>query len=131
MRIYAEFDQNNLVHISRSFHVYNALSGIDIDESIYALDSTTIDLCLSLFLWAQFRKKKGAVKVNILFVFYGNILTLLRISDEKLRDINILNLLPLEAAVFYIMDRSYPDFERLHRINLCGSFFILRAKSNT
>ena len=129
-RIYAEFSQN-LVRIARSLHVDDALSGIDIDDSIYALDSTTIDLCLSLFPWAQFRKKKGAVKMHTLLDLHGNIPTLLHISDGKLHDVNILDLLPLEAGAFYIMDRAYLDFERLYRMNLCGSFFVLRAKSNT
>ena len=117
--------------IARSLHVDDALSGIDIDDSIYALDSTTIDLCLSLFPWAQFRKKKGAVKMHTLLDLHGNILTFLHISDGKLHDVNILDLLPLEAGAFYIMDRAYLDFERLYRMNLCGSFFVLRANSNT
>ena len=129
-RIYAGFSQI-LVRIARSLHVDDALSGIDIDDSIYALDSTTIDLCLSLFPWAQFRKKKGAVKMHTLLDLHGNIPTLWHISDGKLHDVNILDLLPLEAGAFYIMDRAYLDFERLYRMNLCGSFFVLRAKSNT
>ena len=122
-KIYAEFYQN-LIHIAQSFHVDDALSGIDIDDSIYALDSTTIDLCLSLFPWAQFRKKKGAVKMNILLDLHGNLPTLSHIYDGKLHDVNILNLLPLEAGAFYIMDRAYLEFERLYRMNLCGSFFV-------
>ena len=129
-RIYAEFSQN-LVRIARSFHFDDALSGIDIDDSIYALDSTTIDLCLSLFPWAQFRKKKAAVKIHTLLDLHGNIPTFLNISDGKLHDVNILDLLPSEAGAFYIMDRAYLDFERLYRMNLCGSFFVLRSKSNT
>ena len=128
--IYADFSQNS-VRIARSLHVDDALSGIDIDDSIYALDSTTIDLCLSLFPWAQFRKKKGAVKMNTLLDLHGNTPTLLHISDGKLHDVNILDLLPLEAGAFYIMDRAYLDFERLYRMNLCGNFFVLRAKLNT
>ena len=129
-RIYAEFVQN-LIRIARSLHVDDALSDIDIDDSIYALDATKIDLCLSLFPWAQFRKKKGAVKTHTLLNLHGNIPTFIHISDGKLHDINILDLLPLEAGAFYIMDRTYLDFERLYRMNLCGSFFVLRAKSNT
>ena len=129
-RIYAEFSQN-FVRIARNLHVNEALSCIDMDDAIYALDSTTIDLCLSLFPRAQFRKKKGAVKMHTLLDLHGNITTFLHISDGKLHDVNILDLLPLEAGAFYIMDRAYLDFERLYRMNLCGSFFVLRAKSNT
>ena len=115
-RVYAEFSQK-LVHIARSLHVDDALSGIDIDDSIYALDSTTIDLCLSLFPWAQFRKKKGTVKMHTLLDLHGDIPTFLHISDGKLHDVNILDLLPLEAGAFYIMDRAYLDFERPYRMN--------------
>ena len=129
-RIYAEFSQN-LIRISRNLHVNDALFAIDIDDSTYALDSTTIDLCLSLFPWAQFRKRKGAVKVHTLLDIHGNIPTFLHISDGKLHDVNILDLLPLEAGAFYIMDRAYLNFERLYRMSLCDSFFVLRAKSNT
>ena len=127
--IYAEFSQN-LCHIARSFHVDDALSGIDIDDSIYVLDSTTIDLCLSLFPWAQFRKNKGDIKMHTLLDLHGNIPTLIHIFDGKLHDVNILDFLPLEAGAFFIMDRVYLDFERLHRMNLCGIFFVLGAKSN-
>ena len=112
-------------------HVNDELSGIDIDDPIYALDSTTIDFCLSLFPWAQFRKRKGAVKVHTLLDLHGNIPTFLRISDGKLHDVNILDLLPLEAGAFYIMDRAYLDFEHLYHMSLFGSFFVLTAKSNT
>ena len=115
-RIHADFSQN-LIRSARNLHVDGALFGIDIDDSIYALDSTTIDLCLSLFPWAQFRKRKGAVKVHTLLNLHDNIPTFLHISDGKLHDVNILDLLPLEAGAFYIMDRAYLDFERLYRMN--------------
>ena len=113
------------------FYVNDELFRIDIDDPIYALDSTTIDLCLSLFPWAQFRKRKGTVKVHTLLDLHGNFSIFLYISDGKLHDVNILDLLPLEAGAFYIMDRTYLDLERLYRMNLCGSFFVLIAKSNT
>ena len=126
-RIDAEFAQN-LSHIARSLHVDDALSGIDIDDSIYALDSTTIDLCLSLFPWAQFRKNKGDIKMHTLLDLHGNIPTFIHIFDGKLHDVNILDFLPLEAGAFFIMDRAYLDFERLHRMNLCGIFFCFGSK---
>ena len=109
-RIYAVFAQN-LIRIARSLQVDDALSGIDIDDSIYALDSTTIDLCLSLFPWAQFRKKKGAVKMHTLLDLHGNIPTFIHISDGKLHDVNILDLLPLEARAFYIMGNYSPHIQ--------------------
>ena len=128
-RIYVKFAQNR-IDIARSLHVNDALSGIDTEGSIYALDSSTIDLCLSLFPWAKFRKSKSAVKMHTLLNLHGNIPTYLNISDGKLHDVNIQDDLPMEAGAFYIMDRAYLDFERLYRINLCGSFFVLRAKKN-
>ena len=121
----------NIIDIARSLHVNDALSGIDTEGSIYALDLSTIDLCLSLFPWAKFRKSKSAVKMHTLLDLHGNIPTYLNISDGKLHDVNILDDLPMEAGAFYIMDRAYLDFERLYRMNLCGSFFVLRAKKNT
>ena len=129
-RIYADFAQH-LIQVARSLHANDVLPGIDIDDSIYALDSTTIDLCLSLFPWAKFRKKKGAIKMHTLLDLSGNIPTFLHISDGKLHDVNVLDNIPMEAGAFYIMDRAYLDFKRLYRMNLCGSFFVLRAKSNT
>ena len=112
-------------------HADDALSGLNIDDPVYALDSTTIDLCLSLFPWAQFRKTKGAIKLHTLLDIHGNILTFLHISDGKLHDVNVMDYLPPEAGAFYIMDRAYLDFDRLYRMHRCGSLFVLRAKSNT
>ena len=129
-KIYAEFAQN-LIHIARILHADDTLSGLDISDPVYALDSSTIDLCLSLFPWAQFRKTKGAIKLHTLLDLHSNIPTFLYISDGKLHDVNSMNFLLPEAGAFYIMDRAYLNFERLHRLHLCGSFFVLRNKSNT
>ena len=126
-KIYAEFAQN-LIHIVRILHADNTLSGLDISDPVYALDSSTIDLCLSLFPWAQFRKTKGAIKLHTLLDLHSNIPTFLYISDGKLHDVNSMDFLLPEVEAFYIMDRAYLDFERLHRLHLCGSFFVLRNK---
>ena len=120
-----------MIHIARILHADDALSGLEIGDPIYALDSTTIDLCLSLFLWAQFRKTKGAIKINTLVDLHGNIPTVLYISDEKLHNVNFMDFLLPEAGVFYILGRAYLDFERLHRMHLCKSFFYFRAKVNS
>ena len=104
-------------------HADDALSGLNIDDPVYALDSTTIDLCLSLFPWAQFRKTKGAIKLHTLLDLHGNIPTFLHISDGKLHDVNVMDYLPPEAGAFYIMDRAYLDFDRFYRMHLCGFFF--------
>ena len=129
-KIFSKFAQK-LIHFARNVHADDALSGSNIDDPIYALDSTTIDLCLSLFPWAQFRKTKGAIKLHTLLDIHGNIPTFLHISDGKLHDVNVMDYLPPEAGEFYIMDRAYLDFDRLYRMHLCESFFVLRAKSNT
>ena len=127
---YADFAQK-LIHVARILHADDALSGLKIGDPVYALDSTTIDLCLSLFPWTQFRKTKGAIKVHTLLDLHGNIPTFLYISDGKLHDVNSMDFLLPEAGAFYIMDRAYLDFERLHRMHLCGSSLVLRAKENT
>ena len=129
-RIHADFAQH-LIHIARGIHADDALPGLDVKDTVYALDSSTIDLCLSLFPWARFRKTKGAVKLHTLLDLHGNIPAFIHISDGKLHDVNVMDMLVPEAGAFYIMDRAYLDFERLHRLHLCGSFFVLRAKSNT
>ena len=129
-RIHADFAQH-LIHIARGIHADDALPGLDVKDTVYALDSSTIDLCLSLFPWARFRKTKGAVKLHTLLDLHGNIPAFIHISDGKLHDVNVLDMLVPEAGAFYVMDRAYLDFERLHRLHLCGSFFVLRAKSNT
>ena len=127
--IFAEFTQN-LIHFARNLHTDDALSSLNINDLVYALDSTTtIDLCLSLFPWAKFRKTKGAVKLHTLLDLHGNIPTFLHISDGKLHDVNVMDHLPPEAGAFYIMDRAYLDFERLYRMHLSGSFFLSLGKN--
>jgi len=104
--------------------------GVDLDQSLYALDSTTIDLCLSLFPWAKFRKSKGAVKMHTLLDLHGNIPTFIGITDGKVHDVNILDEIVLRRARFYVIDRGYIDFERLFVLTLCSSFFVTRTKEN-
>jgi transposase len=103
---------------------------VELEQTAYALDSTTIDLCLSLFPWAQFRKRKGAVKLHTLLDLRGSIPTLVFITHGKIHDVNILDELPLEAGAIYILDRGYLDFGRLCTIHRSSAFFITRAKSN-
>jgi transposase len=128
-RIFADFGQE-LIAEARILYA-NEDFGVDLDETIYALDSTTIDLCLSLFPWAHFRKNKGAVKMHTLLDMRGSIPTLVNITHGKIHDVNILDTLPLEAGSIYVMDRGYLDFARLHTIHLAGAFFVTRAKHNT
>jgi hypothetical protein len=103
-------------------------SVLELDASVYALDSTTIDLCLSLFNWAPFRATKAAVKLHTLLDLRGSIPTFLHISDGKLHDVNVLDILPVEAGAFYVMDRGYVDFTRLYAMHQAGAFFVTRAK---
>lgn len=103
---------------------------MDLDHTVYALDATTIDLCLSMFPWAEFRSTKAAVTLHTLLDLRGAIPSFIHISDGKLHDVNVLDELLPEAAAFYVMDRGYLDFERLHRLHLAGAFFVTRAKSN-
>ena len=103
-------------------------SVLDLDASVYALDSTTIDLCLSLFDWAPFRSTKAAVKLHTLLDLRGSIPTFLHISDGKLHDVNVLDILPIEAGAFYVMDRGYVDDARLYALHQAGAFFVTRAK---
>jgi IS4 transposase len=104
--------------------------GVDLDHSLYALDSTTIDLCLALFPWAKFRRHKGAVKMHTLLDLHGNIPTFISITDGKVHDVNILDEIVPEAGAFYVMDRGYVDFERLYVFTLNAAFFVVRTKSN-
>jgi transposase len=127
-RIYADFAQS-LIHIARSLYVDEDF-GIELDNTVYALDATTIDLCLSVFPWAHFRKHKAAVKLHTLLDLRGNIPTFIHISNGKLHDVNVLDLLIPEAGAFYIMDRGYLDFARFYALNLNAAFFVTRAKSN-
>jgi len=127
-RIYADFAQS-LIHTARRLYVDEDL-GLELDATVYALDSTTIDLCLSVFPWAQFRKTKVAVKLHTLLDLRGNIPSFIHISDGKLHDINVLDLLLPESGAFYVMDRAYTDFERLYQLQQESAFFVIRAKSN-
>jgi hypothetical protein len=127
-RIFADFAQV-LIAIARPLYAHDPL-GIDLDQSLYALDSTTIDLCLSLFPWAKFRKHKAAVKMHTLLDLHGNIPTFIGITDGKVHDVNILDEIPPEAGAFYVMDRGYVDFERLYIFTLSAAFFVVRTKSN-
>jgi len=104
-------------------------SVLGLDTSVYALDSTTIDLCLSLFDWAPFRSTKAAIKLHTLLDLRGSIPTFIHISDGKLHDVNVLDILPIEAGAFYVMDRGYVDFARLYAMHQGGAFFVTRAKS--
>jgi hypothetical protein len=127
-RIFADFAQ---VLIRTAIKLYaDDATGIAEVRELYALDSTTIDLCLSLFPWAQFRKHKAAVKMHTLLDLHGSIPTFIRITDGKVHDVNILDELALEAGAFYVMDRGYIDFERLYRFVLESAFFVVRTKSN-
>jgi hypothetical protein len=104
--------------------------GVDLKESVYALDTTTIDLCLSVFPWAPFRSTKAAVKLHPLLDLHGNIPTAIHIGDCKMHEVNILDQLLLEPGAFYIMDRGFLDFDRLYRFHEAGSCFVTRGKSN-
>jgi hypothetical protein len=127
-RIYADFAQV-LIRVARPLYVSDPI-GLDLDHSLYALDSTTIDLCLSLFPWARFRQHKAAVKMHTLLDLHGNIPTFISITDGKVHDVNILDEIIPEAGAFYVMDRGYVDFERLYVFTLSAAFFVVRAKSN-
>ncbi|MGB8480319.1 MAG: IS4 family transposase [Acidobacteriaceae bacterium] len=127
-RIFAGFAQV-LIGIARPLYVGDSM-GVDLDQSLYALDSTTIDLCLALFPWARFRKHKGAVKMHTLLDLHGNIPTFIRITNGKVHDVNILDEIVPEAGAFYVMDRGYVDFQRLYLFTLHASFFVTRTKSN-
>src|ERR1017187_2428654 len=127
-RIYADFAQR-LIGIARKLYI-NEPFGVDLANTAYALDSTTIDLSLSLFPWAPFRSTKAAVKMHTLLDLRGNIPSFIHISDGKLHDVNILDQLIPEAGAFYVMDRGYIDFQRLYRLHQAGSFFVTRAKRN-
>ncbi|WP_339647658.1 IS4 family transposase [uncultured Salegentibacter sp.] len=128
-RIYAEFAQL-LIGEARELYKEDHKFSVNIDEIAYALDSSTIDLCLSLFPWAKFRKNKAAVKMHTQLDLRGNIPTFIEITDGKVHDVNILDALTLEPGAFYIMDRAYLDFERLYHLNECLSFFVIREKRN-
>ena len=127
-RIYCDFAQS-LIAMARKLYA-NEPFGVDLKDTVYALDATTIDLCLSVFPWAPFRSTKAAIKLHTLLDLRGNIPSFIRISDGKWHEINVLDELITEPGAFYVMDRGYIDFERLGRLSQAGSFFVTRAKSN-
>ena len=128
-QIYADF-ANYLLSITRLLYLDDNDFVLDLDNTVYAFDSTTIDLCLSAFVWAKFRKAKAAVKLHTLIDLRGNLPTFIYISDGKLHDVNALDELVSEENAFYVMDRAYVDFARLYRMNLSFSYFVVRAKQN-
>jgi hypothetical protein len=127
-RIYADFAQA-LSHIAKPLYASEDF-GVDLDETVYALDASTIDLCLSLFPWARFRETKGAVKLHTLMNLRGNIPEFIHISDGKMHEVKVLDILIPEPGSFYIMDRGYVDYARLHKLHHAAAFFVTRAKSN-
>lgn len=124
--IYAEF-AHRLIAQARTIYASEDL-GLDLTNTVYALDSTTIDLCLSVFPWAHFRTTKAAVKMHTLLDLRGSIPSFIHVSDGKMHDVRALDLLIPEAGAIYVMDRAYVDFVRLHRLHLAGAFFVTRAK---
>ena len=127
-RIYADFAQV-LIHYARDLYS-NDPFGLDLKETVYALDATTIDLCLSLFPWAKFRTTKGGIKMHTLLNLRGPIPTFVEITPARVHDVNVLDILVPEPGSFYLMDRGYIDYEKLYRFNQSGAFFIIRAKDN-
>jgi hypothetical protein len=127
-RIYADFAQT-LIAMARPLYAHDPM-GVELNESLYALDSTTIDLCLSLFPWAKFRRHKAGVKMHTLLDLHGNIPSFIRITDGKTSDVNVLDEFLPEAGAFYVMDRGYLDFARLFVFTLCSAFFVIRTKEN-
>lgn len=127
-RIYADLSQS-LIHTARKLYIDEDF-GVDLDNTVYALDASTIDLCLSVFPWARFRTAKAAVKLHTLLDLRGNIPSFIHISDGKLHEVNVLDLLIPEPGSFYIMDRGYLDYERLYRLAQASAYFVIRAKSN-
>ncbi|MGO8954579.1 MAG: IS4 family transposase [Rhodomicrobium sp.] len=129
-RIYADFAQH-LIGMARELYASDTLPDLEGLDTVYALDSSTIDLCLSVFPWAPFRSTKAAIKLHTLLDLRGSIPSFIYISDGKMHDVKVLDLLQPEPGAFYVMDRGYLDFERLARLDAAGSFFVTRAKSNT
>jgi hypothetical protein len=128
-RIYAEF-AHTLIHMARKLYA-NEDFGVELNHTVYALDATTIDLCLSVFPWATFRKHKGGIKLHTLLDLRGNIPSFIRVTEAIVHDVNILDELIIEPGAFYVMDRGYLDFARLYTFTQHSAFFITRAKSNT
>jgi len=128
-RIYADFAQL-LIHQARTLYLKEDF-GVQLNETVYALDSSTIDLCLSLFPWARFRKTKAGIKLHTLLDLRGSIPSFIAITEAKLHDVNILDTLVPEPGAIYVMDRGYLDFERLYAFHQAPAFFVIRSKSNT
>ena len=128
-RLYADF-AHALIRLARPLYADEDL-GLELDNTVYALDSSTIDLCLSVFSWARFRQTKAAVKLHTLLDLRGTIPTFIHFSDGKLHDVNVLDLLLPEPGACYVMDRAYLDFQRLFALNTAAAFFVIRSKSNT
>jgi len=128
-RIYADFAQL-LIHQARTLYLKEDF-GVQLNETVYALDSSTIDLCLSLFPWARFRKTKAGIKLHTLLDLRGSIPSFIAITEAKLHDVNILDTLIPEPGAIYVMDRGYLDFERLYAFHQAPAFFVIRSKSNT
>ena len=127
-RIYADFAQILIVH-ARKLYTKDPL-GVDLEQTVYAFDSTTIDLCLTLFPWAQFRRRKAAIKLHTLIDLRGNIPCFVHISNGKMHDVKALDHLAIEPGAFYVVDRGFLDLERLFRFHEAGSFFVTRGTSN-
>ena len=127
-RIFADFAQV-LIRTARELYANDPFA-VELEQTVYALDSTTVDLCLSLFPWAKFRKRKAAIKLHTLLDLRGNIPSFIKITDGKWHDVNVLDELIPEPGSYYVMDRGYLDFERLHLFSDCSAFFIIRAKKN-
>ena len=127
-RMYADF-AHPLIGIARTLYL-DEPTVLDLDQTVYTLDATTIDLCLSLFPWALFRHHKGAIRLHTLLDLRGHIPTFIYISDGKVHEVNVLDIVPLEPGAFYIMGRGYTDFLRLYAITQASTFFVVRAKSN-
>jgi len=127
-RIYADFAQV-LIRRARELYAHEPF-GLELDQAVYALDATVIDLCLSLFPWAKFRRHKGSVKLHALLDLRGNIPTIVSITPGRVHEVNLLDRIPIEAGAIYILDRAYGDFTRLYRIHQSSAFFVTRAKGN-
>ncbi len=128
-RIWVDF-ANYLIQLARPLYLEDNDFSLELNNTVYALDASTIDLCLNVFHWAKFRKKKGAVKLHTLMDLRGNIPVFIAITDGKSHDVNVLDRLLFEAGAFYIVDKGYYDFERLYQINQAKAFFVIRAKKN-
>lgn len=128
-RIWADLAKH-LISVARPMYIDDNDFTLDLNNTVYALDASTIDLCLSIFSWAKFRKKKGAVKLHTLMDLRGNIPVFIDITDGKVHDVKVLDKINFEPNAFYVIDKGYYDFKRLFKVNMCSSFFVIRAKTN-